>query len=108
MSLPNDSGFWVLNRLGNLTIPQTMKTWTLGGFVTGLTALAVVYVCSCCHQYCQEYKKSGSARCIKVTLKMNIIKRYVFQKPWRSHNRGLLLWFGLGSPRWYIYTKGYR
>ncbi|WP_257347343.1 GntP family permease [Pseudalkalibacillus decolorationis] len=44
LSLPNDSGFWVVNKFGNLTIPQTMKTWTLGGFVAGLTALAVVYV----------------------------------------------------------------
>src|SRR5699024_1569766 len=44
LSLPNDSGFWVVNRFGNLTVPQTLKAWSLGGFVAGLTALSVVYI----------------------------------------------------------------
>ncbi len=44
LSLPNDSGFWLVNKFGKLTIPQTLKAWTLGGFVAGLTALAMVYV----------------------------------------------------------------
>ncbi|RJX41292.1 GntP family permease [Paenibacillus pinisoli] len=46
LSLPNDSGFWVVNRFGKLTVPQTLKVWTLGGFIAGLTALASVYVLS--------------------------------------------------------------
>jgi len=46
LSLPNDSGFWVVNRFGKLTIPQTLKVWTLGGFIAGLTALAAVYILS--------------------------------------------------------------
>ncbi|MCU9613015.1 GntP family permease [Caldibacillus lycopersici] len=44
LSLPNDSGFWVVNKFGKLTIPQTMKAWTIGGFIAGITALVVVYV----------------------------------------------------------------
>lgn len=44
LSLPNDSGFWVVNKFGNLTIPQTLKAWSLGGFIAGLTALGMVYV----------------------------------------------------------------
>ncbi|WP_156856353.1 GntP family permease [Oceanobacillus sp. AG] len=44
LSLPNDSGFWVVNKFGKLTIPQTLKAWSLGGFVAGLTALGMVYV----------------------------------------------------------------
>jgi len=44
LSLPNDSGFWVVNKFGKLTIPQTMKAWTLGGFIAGLTGLAMVYI----------------------------------------------------------------
>ena len=28
LSLPNDSGFWVVNKFGKLTIPQTLKAWT--------------------------------------------------------------------------------
>lgn len=43
LSLPNDSGFWVVNKFGKLTIPQTLKVWSLGGFVAGLTALGMVY-----------------------------------------------------------------
>ncbi|OMF74193.1 GntP family permease [Paenibacillus glucanolyticus] len=46
LSLPNDSGFWVVNRFGKLTVTQTLKVWTLGGFIAGLTALASVYVLS--------------------------------------------------------------
>lgn len=44
LSLPNDSGFWVVNRFGNLTVPQTLKAWSLGGFIAGLTGLTLVYI----------------------------------------------------------------
>lgn len=44
LSLPNDSGFWVVNKFGKLTISQTLKAWTLGGFIAGLTALGMVYI----------------------------------------------------------------
>ena len=46
LSLPNDSGFWVVNRFGKLTIPETIKAWSIGGFVAGLSALAMVYILS--------------------------------------------------------------
>ncbi|RJE90924.1 GntP family permease [Paenibacillus sp. 1011MAR3C5] len=46
LSLPNDSGFWVVNRFGKLTVTQTLRVWTLGGFIAGLTALAAVYALS--------------------------------------------------------------
>jgi len=44
LSLPNDSGFWVVNKFGKLTIPQTLKAWSLGGFIAGLSGLGVVYI----------------------------------------------------------------
>lgn len=44
LSLPNDSGFWVVNKFAKLTIPQTLKSWTLGGFVAGVTALVMIYI----------------------------------------------------------------
>ena len=46
LSLPNDSGFWVVNRFGKLTITQTLLAWTGGGFIAGLTALATVFILS--------------------------------------------------------------
>src|SRR5699024_1804458 len=42
LSLPNDSGFWVVNKFGKLTITQTLKAWSLGGFIAGLSGLGVV------------------------------------------------------------------
>ncbi|MDZ5472310.1 gluconate:H+ symporter [Bacillus sp. 31A1R] len=46
LSLPNDSGFWVVNRFGKLTVVQTLKAWTLGGFIAGLTAIITVLILS--------------------------------------------------------------
>lgn len=46
LSLPNDSGFWVVSKFGKLTIPETIKAWSLGGFIAGVTALGMVYILS--------------------------------------------------------------
>ncbi|WP_394171731.1 GntP family permease [Guptibacillus hwajinpoensis] len=46
LSLPNDSGFWVVSRFGKLTVPETIKAWTVGGFIAGLSALGMVYLLS--------------------------------------------------------------
>lgn len=46
LSLPNDSGFWVINRFSGFSFSQTMKGWTIGGFVAGLTGLALVLILS--------------------------------------------------------------
>lgn len=46
LSLPNDSGFWVINRFSGFSFSQTMKGWTIGGFVAGLTGLAIVLILS--------------------------------------------------------------
>lgn len=46
LSLPNDSGFWVVSKFGKLTIPETIKAWSLGGFIAGITALGMVYILS--------------------------------------------------------------
>ena len=50
MSLPNDSGFWVISRFGGLSVPDTLKSWTIGGTIAGLTAfLAVLALSSISH-----------------------------------------------------------
>jgi gluconate:H+ symporter, GntP family len=36
----------VRSSFGGLTIPQTIQAWSLGGFIAGLTALAMVYILS--------------------------------------------------------------
>lgn len=46
LSLPNDSGFWVVNRFSNFGMKETFQVWTVGGTLAGLTALVVVLVLS--------------------------------------------------------------
>jgi GntP family gluconate:H+ symporter len=46
LSLPNDSGFWVVSKFANLSLVDTIKTWTVGGTLAGLTVLVMVYVLS--------------------------------------------------------------
>ena len=46
LSLPNDSGFWVVSRYGGLSVTDTMKAWTLAGVIAGLTALVCVFILS--------------------------------------------------------------
>jgi GntP family gluconate:H+ symporter len=44
LSLPNDSGFWVVNRLSKFTMQDTFRSWTVGGTITGATALIILVI----------------------------------------------------------------
>lgn len=46
LSLPNDSGFWSIGRFNRITVPETFKAWTFGGFIGGFTMFVVVCVLS--------------------------------------------------------------
>lgn len=46
VSLPNDSGFWVVNRFSRFSVKQTFQAWTIGGTISGVTALLVIIVLS--------------------------------------------------------------
>lgn len=41
LSLPNDSGFWVVNRFSGFSFSQTIKAWSIGGFVAGVSGLLI-------------------------------------------------------------------
>lgn len=43
LSLPNDSGFRAINRFFHIDINDTIRGWTLGGFVAGVAIL--IFVC---------------------------------------------------------------
>lgn len=43
LSLPNDSGFWAINRFYKISVEDTIRAWTIGGFITGVAAL--IFVC---------------------------------------------------------------
>jgi len=46
LSLPNDSGFWVVNKFSKFDTTKTMQVWTLGGTIAGVTALIVILILS--------------------------------------------------------------
>lgn len=46
LSLPNDSGFWVVSRYANISVQDTLKSWTLGGTIAGVTALIIILILS--------------------------------------------------------------
>ncbi|QCX34099.1 GntP family permease [Caloramator sp. E03] len=46
LSLPNDSGFWVVQRFSTLRESDTIKAWTIGGTIAGLTALIFTLILS--------------------------------------------------------------
>ena len=44
LSLPNDSGFWVVNRFSNFGMKETFECWTIAGTITGITALIMIFI----------------------------------------------------------------
>ena len=46
LSLPNDSGFWAVSRFFHLNEVDTIRGWTIGGFVAGVTVLLFTCVLS--------------------------------------------------------------
>ncbi|WP_125153566.1 GntP family permease [Clostridium rectalis] len=46
LSLPNDSGFWAISRFFKISVSDTIRGWTVGGFIAGLTILLVVLILS--------------------------------------------------------------
>ena len=46
LSLPNDSGFWAISRFFKISVTDTIRGWTIGWFVAGVSALAFVSILS--------------------------------------------------------------
>ena len=46
LSLPNDSGFWAISRFFKISVADTIRGWTIGGFISGLTILIVASILS--------------------------------------------------------------
>jgi gluconate transporter len=42
LSHVNDSGFWLVNNYFGMTVPQTLRSWTVARIVVSLTGLAIV------------------------------------------------------------------
>lgn len=46
LSLPNDSGFWAITRFFHIDLGDTIRGWTIGGFVAGLSILGFACILS--------------------------------------------------------------
>lgn len=46
LSLPNDSGFWVVTRFSDFELRETFKAWTLGATFSGVVALIIIMILS--------------------------------------------------------------
>ena len=46
LSLPNDSGFWAISRFFHIDVTDTIRGWTIGGFIAGVTILIFVSILS--------------------------------------------------------------
>jgi GntP family gluconate:H+ symporter len=44
LSLPNDSGFWVVSKFSGMSVQQTLKSWTLGNSIAGVTGLIIILI----------------------------------------------------------------
>jgi len=42
LSLPNDSGFWAISRFFKIDVKDTIRSWTVGGFVAGVSILIFI------------------------------------------------------------------
>ncbi|HVW85744.1 MAG TPA: gluconate:H+ symporter [Bryobacteraceae bacterium] len=42
LSIVNDAGFWIVNQYFGMTVPQTLKTWTVMKIVSGVVGFAIV------------------------------------------------------------------
>jgi GntP family gluconate:H+ symporter len=46
LSLPNDSGFWAISRFFHISVTDTIRGWTIGGFIAGVTILIFASILS--------------------------------------------------------------
>ncbi|HEY0944783.1 MAG TPA: gluconate:H+ symporter [Opitutaceae bacterium] len=46
LSLPNDSGFWVISRFAGLSVTDTIKAWSVGATIAGIVAFLMVVLLS--------------------------------------------------------------
>ena len=46
LSHVNDAGFWLIKEFFNMTVPQTLKTWTVAETIIGVAGLGFTFVLS--------------------------------------------------------------
>ncbi len=44
LSHVNDAGFWLVNQMTGMTVPQTLRTWTVMKVITSVVGIAIILV----------------------------------------------------------------
>ena len=42
LSHVNDAGFWIVNEYYGMTVPQTLRSWTVMKVITSITGIAII------------------------------------------------------------------
>ncbi len=51
LSMPNDSGFWAISRFFKISVADTLRGWSIGGFIAGVSILIFVSILSLFQQF---------------------------------------------------------
>lgn len=51
LSMPNDSGFWAISRFFKISVADTLRGWSIGGFIAGINILIFVSILSMFQQF---------------------------------------------------------
>src|SRR5213083_2105724 len=83
LSHVNDAGFWLIKEFFNMTVPQTLKTWTVAETIIGVAGLAltllVSFVVSGCTSREPQRRELSAAGWIDVTATLDPARTPVYE-----------------------------
>jgi GntP family gluconate:H+ symporter len=81
LSHVNDSGFWLIKEFFNMTVPQTLKTWTVAETIIGVAGLGFTLLLSLLVSGCSPggQRELSAAGWIDVTATLDPAKTPVYQ-----------------------------
>ena len=79
LSHVNDSGFWLIKEFFNMTVPQTLKTWTVAETIIGVAGLGFTLLLSLVVSGCSPRVQSTAEGWIDVTATLDPAKTPVYQ-----------------------------
>jgi gluconate:H+ symporter, GntP family len=79
LSHVNDSGFWLIKEFFNMTVPQTLKTWTVAETIIGVAGLGFTLLLSLVVTGCSPRPQSPAEGWIDVTATLDPAKTPVYQ-----------------------------
>src|SRR2546422_6791279 len=83
LSHVNDSGFWLIKEFFNMTVQQTLKTWTVAETIIGVAGLALTLllslVVSGCASRAQQTRELSAAGWIDVTATLDPARTPVYE-----------------------------